>query len=67
MKQACHKSRLSMTPIKQRAFDHVGIHHWLILPAVSPEISGGHAKAVSAVWPEKRGADLSPRPLAVIA
>jgi hypothetical protein len=30
-------------------FDHVGIHHWLILPAVSPEISGGHAKAVSAV------------------
>jgi hypothetical protein len=30
-------------------FDHVGIHHWLILPPVSPEISGGHAKAVSAV------------------
>jgi hypothetical protein len=30
-------------------FDHVGIHHRLILPPVSPEISAGHAKAVSAV------------------
>jgi len=47
MKQASNESALSMTPINN-GFDHVGIHHRLILPPVSPEISGGHAKAVSA-------------------
>src|SRR5258706_1636496 len=48
MKQACHEPPLSMTPANN-GFDHVGIHHRLILPPVSPEISDGHAEAVSAL------------------
>jgi hypothetical protein len=26
-------------------FDHVGLHHWLDLPPLLPELSGGRAKA----------------------
>jgi hypothetical protein len=36
-------------PDQTTRFGHGGIHHQLVLPPVSQEISGSHAKAVSAV------------------
>jgi hypothetical protein len=59
MKQTCNESPLS-------GFDHVGIHHRLILPPVSPEISGGHAKAVSAVGLKSEARISARAPLLVV-